>query len=225
VATPTVFDPADLERALAGCRRAHRQLEAALDQVDQAVARGPSRLPGWTVGHLLTHLARNADSYVRMLEGAARGRVLSQYEGGLEGRAAAIEAGAPRPAAELVNDVRSSVERLEAAFDEATPATWMASAVSGAGEPWPCWTFPASRRREVEVHLVDLGLGAEPEGWPADYVDQELPVALAGLDARLGDPAERARLLAWLYGRGEQPDLVPGPWRPGPADFTGHRPG
>ena len=196
------------------------------------VGYGTATSLAWAVGALVVVGA----IYIAVLSGlstvvqlrapaGARGRVLSQYEGGLEGRAAAIEAGAPRPAAELVNDVRSSVERLEAAFDVAIPATWRASAVSGTGEPWPCWTFPASRRREVEVHLVDLGLGAEPEGWPADYVDQELPVALAGLDARLGDPAERARLLAWLYGRGEQPDLVPGPWRPGPADFTGHRPG
>ena len=29
----------------------------------------PSRLPDWTVGHVLTHLARNADSIVRVLAG------------------------------------------------------------------------------------------------------------------------------------------------------------
>ena len=54
---------------------------------------------------MLTHVARNADSVVRRLEGAARGELLDQYAGGLEQRRADIEAGAGRPAAELVADV------------------------------------------------------------------------------------------------------------------------
>ena len=31
-----------------------------------------------------------------------------------------------------------------------------------------------ARWREVEVHRVDLGLGYEPEDWPAEYVRLEL---------------------------------------------------
>ncbi len=34
----------------------------------------PSLLPGWTRGHVLTHIARNADSFVRVLEAARSGR-------------------------------------------------------------------------------------------------------------------------------------------------------
>ena len=54
----------------------------------------PSLLPGWTRGHVLTHIARNADSFVRVLEAARRGEVVTQYEGGVDGRNADIEAGA-----------------------------------------------------------------------------------------------------------------------------------
>ncbi len=52
----------------------------------------------WTVGHVLTHLARNAESHVRMLEGATMGEALEQYAGGYDQRAADIEAGADRSA-------------------------------------------------------------------------------------------------------------------------------
>ncbi len=45
--------------------------------------RGPSLLPEWSDGHVLTHLARNADSVVRRMEGAARGELVDQYPGGL----------------------------------------------------------------------------------------------------------------------------------------------
>src|SRR6476661_3698601 len=48
----------------------------------------PTGLPGWTVGHVLTHVARNADSHCRRSHAAARGEVVEQYVGGYAGRAA-----------------------------------------------------------------------------------------------------------------------------------------
>src|SRR5262245_50530179 len=73
----------------------------------------PSRLPGWTIGHVLTHLARNADSIGRVLVAAERGEVIDRYAGGQARRDAEIEAGAPRPASELVADVRNTIWSLE----------------------------------------------------------------------------------------------------------------
>jgi maleylpyruvate isomerase len=98
----------------------HARLRDTLVGLTDAGARRPSLLPNWTVGHVLTHLARNADSHVRMLEGARRGEVADQYPGGNEQRAADIEAGAGRPAADLVADVAGSAGRLEEAW-AATP--------------------------------------------------------------------------------------------------------
>ena len=72
--------------------------------------RRPSRLPGWTVGHVLAHVARNADSHRRRTEGAAVNEVVDQYPGGYAGRASEIEAGAGRPASELIVDVRFSAD-------------------------------------------------------------------------------------------------------------------
>ena len=64
-----------LERHLAGAVESHRGLWAMLDELGEAVdpAR-PSLLPGWTVGHVLTHLARNADSMTRVLVAAGEAR-------------------------------------------------------------------------------------------------------------------------------------------------------
>ena len=42
----------------------------------------PTRLPEWTVGHVLTHLARNADGHTRRLEAALRGEDVARYPGG-----------------------------------------------------------------------------------------------------------------------------------------------
>src|ERR1041385_1496073 len=81
-----------------GIRAAQERLLAAIENLTDDDMRAPSMLPGWTRGHVLTHVARNADSVVRRLEGAARGEVLDQYEGGAKGRADDIAHGAPRSA-------------------------------------------------------------------------------------------------------------------------------
>jgi maleylpyruvate isomerase len=198
----------------------HARLRETLHGLTDVGARRPSLLPGWTVGHVLTHLARNADSHVRMLEGARRGDVADQYPGGNEQRAADIEAGAGRPAAELVADVVGTARRLEKAWAD-TPdevrRTGQGRVVSGL---WPLAELPLRRWREVEIHHVDLGLAYGIEDWPDAYVDAELALALPALDARLPAGAtvdvgalDRRRLLAWIVGRSRDPSLpVLTPW-------------
>ncbi|HEX4081367.1 MAG TPA: maleylpyruvate isomerase N-terminal domain-containing protein, partial [Acidimicrobiales bacterium] len=87
-----------------GCRRSHLALLDRIAGLTDEQARSASQLPDWTVGHVLTHLARNGDSVVRRLEGAARGETVDQYPGGYAGRASEIAVGAGRPATELVTD-------------------------------------------------------------------------------------------------------------------------
>ena len=204
----------DPDAVIASCREAHRRLFdtlaglAGLD--DDDLVRAPSVLPGWSRGHVLTHLARNADSHVRILDGAMRGESLEQYAGGVEERAAAIEAGAARSAAELADDVRSAAARLEDAWAAMTPEAWDGHGFAR-GRVWPCRGLPFLRWREVEVHHADLGLGYE---WPDDYLAHELPVALDGLPTRLPAIDDRRRLLAWLLGRADQPaGLALEPWQ------------
>ncbi len=193
---------------LDGARAAHRRLHQTLDEVDEARLRVASRLPGWTVGHVLTHLARNAESHTRMLRAAQDSRVVPQYPGGAEQRAADIEAGAARPAARVCADVRDTATELERTWSAMTPTAWAGHGLAGPIE-WPCSLLPLHRWREVEVHHADLGLGYTPADWPDEYVRADLPHAVAGLPDRLSGPAARRALLAGLLGRGPTPAVAP----------------
>lgn len=199
---------------IAGARGAHRALLSTIGPLTDDVLRQPSLLAGWTVAHTLSHLARNADSYIPMLEASAAGRSVPQYAGGLEQRASDIEAGARRPAAEVVADVHDSCRRLEAAWASMPDDAWAGHGYNSAGREWPCAVLPFHRWREVEVHHADLGLAFSWKDWSSAYVDRELPHAVASLQNRLTDPKARRRLTAWLLGRVDTPgDLVLDEWQ------------
>ena len=215
----------DLEDEIAGCAAAHQRLLADIDPLGDGDVRLPSLLPGWTVGHVLTHVARNADSFVRMLEAAERGEIADQYEGGAASRAAAIEAGSGRSAGDLVRDVRATIWALERTWAGTTPAAWDGSGRGPFGELLPCIDLPFRRWREVEVHHADLGLpGFTVDDWSSAYVRRELqrelmrwrsrkPMGFADLPpAALELPPNRR--LSWLLGRHPVDGLPdPGRWR------------
>jgi maleylpyruvate isomerase len=183
----------------------HAALLADLDGLTDLQAAGPSALPDWSVGHLLTHVARNADSVVRRLQGARRGEVLDQYAGGVEGRRSEIDAGAGRSAAELVADVRQSAAAVDAVIADLPLPAWDALSRTSRGVLETSRHVVFSRWREVAVHRGDLGLHPGPVPLPPELVDAWLPTELAALPGRC-DPAE---LLAWILGRGPSPDLPP----------------
>jgi maleylpyruvate isomerase len=192
---PTVF--------VEGCVAAQATLVASIADLSDDIARRPSRLPGWSVGHVLTHLARNADSVVWRLDGAARGELRDQYPGGLEQRAGDIDAGARRPAVELVADVQLSADAVERALHDLPLAAWDAPSRTSRGVVEDSRAVVLSRWREVVVHHGDIGLGPVP--FPPALIDVWLPLELPRLAERC-DPAE---LLSWVIGRGDPPALVP----------------
>jgi maleylpyruvate isomerase len=208
----------DLDASIAGCQIAHRRLRLTVGGLDEETVRRPSRLAGWTIAHVLTHLARSADSHIRVLDGAIAGEHLSQYAGGDAERDAAIATGAARPAPDLEDDFVSSFARLEETWARMTPQAWDGYGL-GLDTPRPCRHFPFFRWREVEMHHVDLGLGYEPSDWPEDYVASELRAALARLPDRIDDPADRARVLGWLAGRASQPHVLLSPWLAAPGAY------
>lgn len=186
---------------ISSCARSHAALSAWLGEISPIDPARPSALPGWTVGHLLTHIARNADSHLDLLDGRP------QYPSAAS-RDADIEAGSGREWSALVDDVHAS----SAALDERWAATdeWEGTASMLSG-PRPRHLLPLLRQREVEVHRADLGLGYGFEDFPNDYVRKDLrlmemlwrarkPMGLTPLpDAALRlAPAAR---LAWMMGR------------------------
>lgn len=204
-----------LNRDVEGAAAAHQRLLADVDGSDPAShdldPSRPTALAGWTVGHLLTHIARQADSVVRMLDG------VSQYEGGAQGRSAEIEAGATRERHALITDVRMSIWRLESRW--AAHENWEAPAILVSGAVVACHELPFRRWREVAIHHVDLGIGMGFEDLPSEYLRRELrlmemlwnsrqPMGLTGLPARALELAPPQRL-AWLMGRTVVEGLAP----------------
>src|ERR671921_2597749 len=87
-----------------------RLLRTAED-LDPGAVGEPSLLPGWTVGHVLTHVARNADAYTNLLTWARTGVETPAYATAAA-RAEGIEAGAGRPLREQIDDIRRTHERF-----------------------------------------------------------------------------------------------------------------
>ena len=200
-----------VQRDLRGATLAHGQLAIALSGLTDVQAQQPSLLPDWSVGHVLTHIARNADSHSRILIAASDGRVAEQYEGGAEARVADIEAGSGRRAAELVADVVASTARLEHAWVVTTEIGWAGHGIMPNSGQVPCDDLPFRRWREALVHLHDCGLGYSCRDWPDDYVRLELvrmtmgwaarqPMGLTSLPAAAFAVSDHQRT-AWLLGR------------------------
>jgi len=187
---------------VAGCAAAQAGLDAALVGLDDTTARRPSLLPGWSVGHVLSHIARNADSVVWRLEGAARGELRDQYPGGLAQRRADIEAGAGRSAAALAADVQATSAAVVQSMAGLPAAAWDAPSRTSRGVVESSRDAVLSRWREVVVHHGDLDLGPVP--LPPALVEAWLPRELP----RLAERTDPARLLQWIIGRGDPPVLA-----------------
>ena len=216
-----------MNRHVEGVADAHQRLLTALETpegrllTDEMVGR-PSRLESWTVGHVLAHIAHNADGMTRMFEGAEAGLVADQYPGGLPRRNEDIARDAHRSAAAHVAAIRDSIYRLEGAWNGAREA-WMGSGRLGTGVVVNIADLPLRRWREVEVHMADLGIAELAldgvDVWSNDYVRHDLRMMTMLYKARgsmgLVDlPTEVLRLdprhrLAWLLGRLEVAGVSP----------------
>ncbi|EST22644.1 maleylpyruvate isomerase family mycothiol-dependent enzyme [Streptomyces roseochromogenus] len=150
---------------LACVRDATERLLTAVAKLDNASLAEPSRLPGWTRGHVLAHLARNADALVNVLEGRP------MYTSA-EARDADIERDAPRPLDAQLADLRESTARFQTAAD--APADWTRTVELRNGVTDSASRVPFRRWAEVELHHVDLGIGYELEDVPAEFVEREI---------------------------------------------------
>lgn len=160
-------------------------LEAAAGLDDPSV---PSRCPGWTRGHVLTHVARNADALTRLAEWATTGVRQEMYAGGTAGRDAEIAAGAGRPLAQLVADVAISAAALTEAFHRLDDAVVPGVEVRGGRVVAPR-DLPALRLREVVYHHVDLDAGFGFADLDEEMVSSFLDDEVARLDAHTDRPA------------------------------------
>ena len=221
--------------ALNEVRAIAHQLLALTADLDDAAARGDSVLPGWSRGHVITHIANFSEAMTRQVEEALQGRLVEVYDGGRPARDAAIEAGADRSAAELEAHLNQAVSALLDAWDKVGPTDWPlpilhrnSNLSAGLNATW----------RELAIHTVDLDLGITPASWsPAfclhllDFLRPRTPQAIHLVlhpddaptwETGTGDPhvltGTLTDLTAWYAGRtpaapitGPTPDLLPWP--------------
>jgi len=222
------FDPlvlmTDVDRAIA------QLLQTAGSLDDDAVA-APSLLPGWTVGHVLTHVARNADAYTNLLTWARTGVETLAYATPTA-RAEGIEAGFARPLHDQIEDIRTAHERFADAAAAMPGEAWTYH-LSFTGQP--AAAVPWARLREVEVHHVDLGLAYTPADWTDAFALRLLREIVSGAKSdgpalvlrpfglehpmhigatddttpTIGGPTRS--LAAWLAGRADGADLTVAP--------------
>lgn len=155
----------DHARDLASVCEATDRLLSAVAALDNAAVTEPSRLPGWTRGHVLAHLARNADALVNVLEGRP------MYVSG-DARDADIERDAPRPLKTQLADVRDSANGFQDAAS--VSQDWSRTVELRNGVLDTAARLPFRRWIEVELHHVDLGIGYELEDLPEEFTQREI---------------------------------------------------
>ncbi|WP_406057425.1 maleylpyruvate isomerase family mycothiol-dependent enzyme [Streptomyces sp. NBC_01077] len=155
----------DHERDLAHVREATERLLNATASLDNAAVAEPSRLPGWTRGHVLAHIARNADALVNVLQG------LPMYPDAAT-RDADIERDAGRPLDVQLADLRATADRFQAVGAE--PADWSRTVELRNGVKDSASRIPFRRWVEVALHHVDLGVGYDLDDLPEDFTRREI---------------------------------------------------
>ncbi|MFE2375745.1 maleylpyruvate isomerase family mycothiol-dependent enzyme [Streptomyces sp. NPDC059398] len=217
-------------KEIAPTRESFQEIAAAADRLIAGLAGlrdedvpAPSRLPGWSRGHVLSHLARQAPALERLLEWARTGVETPQYPS-REARNAEIEAGVHRPAAVQLADVRESAAHFQHVIETLPAAAWQAAVRPFTGELCTPRRILVIRLRELELHHVDLDIGygwhdipasareiiladvlgyyAEADGVP-DFTLRDTGGAVLGRSGAggpvvTGSPADA---LAWLAGR------------------------
>jgi maleylpyruvate isomerase len=197
-------------------------LLSRIDQVPEGDFSRPSNLDGWTVGHLVAHVAYNAKAIQRLLRWAATGIETPMYSS-TAARNEEIEQGSRLPAAELKAFCHSSAEDLDRAITTLSPTAWHVEVRTAQGRVVPASETVWMRVREVWVHAADIVAVAQPADFtifPAPLIDALIADVRATFGRRGGSPvvALRAsdREASWQLGEpsslreGESPVTVKG---------------
>lgn len=240
-----VEDLYDHDSTIAALGDATDRLLTSLDKLSDDDVAEPSLLPGWTRGHVLAHIARNADAMGNLVTWARTGVETPAYES-RERRDADIERDAPRPIGEHRRDIAETARQFTVAV-RALPAESLDAVTvrTQPGREFKARRIAWHRLREVEIHHVDLAAGYTPRDWPEAFVsrcspdiidmfarrDDTVPMTLRATDNKrewqLGStPAfrviagEERFLLAWLIGRSAGRELTMTPSGPLPEPPT-----
>src|SRR5262252_2614142 len=165
--------PHSVDLTISRIAEADGRLIASASALTDDQLRVPSLLPGWSRGHVLSHIARNADGLANLLTWARTGVETPQYES-FEVRNAQIEDGSGRPGSEIIPDLSRSAENFISQAREMPDECWMAEVRGMRGPPHPGWYTLHRRLSEIEIHHIDLAAGYASADWPTWFVEEML---------------------------------------------------
>lgn len=212
------MQPADVTPEMIA-HETERLLDTAASLANDAVL-APSLCPGWSRGHVLSHVARNADGLAAVCRAVLDGTGETMYAGD-DVRDDDIAAGCRRSASDLADDVRESAQRLAPLLSRLGPEhEGLGAERTPGGRRIAAEDVRYLRLRELVYHHVDLHAGFTFEQVAPDVLALFLDATFANLsehalspglhvstsegdDHVLGDGATRvtgtrAAVLAWL---------------------------
>jgi uncharacterized protein (TIGR03083 family) len=212
-------DTARVRESLRLHRREGDAFVADLAARDEAAWETPSTCPPWTVRLLAAHVARQVDSYIRSVEQGLRGEVGEPEP--REARTRIMQEIAARPAAGIVDLLRTTNDRFNRWFGDLSPEQLDVTGPHSHGPRSAAW-FIEMRVAEMAFHRLDLeqSLGREAD------LDQQTARFLLPTLLELNVPAIVARDKTGgdgTYGlavRGEPGSIWRLAFRPGGLDVT-----
>ncbi len=155
---PAAPPPTDFRADLAAVDRHTELLLATARALDPGSVEAPSLCAGWTRGHVLTHISRNADALLNLVTNATTGSSIPMYTSP-ESRDGDIEAGAHRPMPEQVADLETSAARFRAGAEGLSEEVADVKLAARNNTSVRARFLPFMRLREVVCHHVDLDAG------------------------------------------------------------------
>lgn len=148
--------------------RADQALVRTVDALSDHEYAEPSQLPGWTRGHVVAHLALNAEGLAGVLHGAHIGRPQPMYATP-EARDADIAELATAEPTELRERFLAATARFGEALEAMSESDWDGRFERTPGGPdFALGNVVLMRLREVEIHHADLRAGYSHADWPQD---------------------------------------------------------
>lgn len=181
---------------------ATRRLIRTADALDDGAYAEPSGLPGWSRGHVLAHLALNAEGLAGVLHGIVEDEPTTMYASD-EARDRDIETLAGAEPTVVRSRLLGACTDLTEAIAAVPDDRWATEVErTPGGRRFPADQVPVFRLREVEIHHADLAAGYSRADWSVDF-------CVALLDSMQARPTEEALVAEavdlerhWVFGSG-----------------------